>query len=128
MPRFCDRLIPLKKVVLTFRESQKSVDFSANETTLVLVKRSYSEWLSFSQLIQELIGGVVRRHIFSQWELDLLLDLQLSAMSKTERSVLLRRYLKFVLQEQAAGALEPPRLGSFLAAQNEARLAAAKAA
>src|SRR5690349_668684 len=124
----CERLIPFKKVVLTFRESQKSVDFSTIQATLVLVKRSYSEWLSFSQLIQELIGGVVRRHIFSQWELDLLLDLQLSAMSKTERSVLLRRYLKFVLQEQAAGALEPPRLGSFLAAQNEARLAAAKAA
>jgi hypothetical protein len=115
-------------VVLTFRESQKSVDFSANEATLVLVKRSYSEWLSFSQLIQELIDGVVRRHMFSQWELDLLLDLQLSAMSKTERSVLLRRYLKFVLHEQGAGALTPPRLGSFLAAQNEARLAAAKAA
>src|SRR5690348_13229534 len=111
MPRFCDRLIPSKKVVLTFRESQKSVDFSTIQATLVLVKRSYSEWLSFSQLIQELIGGVVRRHIFSQWELDLLLDLQLSAMSKTERSILLRRYLKFVLHEQAAGALAPPRLG-----------------
>ena len=128
MPRLCDRLIPFKKVVLTFRESQKSVDFSANEATLVLVQRSYSQWLSFSQLIQELIGGVVRRHMFSQWELDLLLDLQLSQMSKTERSILLRRYLKFVLQEQSAGALEPPRLGSFLAAQNQARLAAAKAA
>ena len=115
-------------MVLTFRESQKSVDFSRNAATLVLVKRSYSEWLSFSQLIQELIGGVVRRHIFTQSELDLLLDLQLSAMSKTERSVLLRRYLKFVQQEQAAGALAPPRLGPFLAAQNEARLAAAKAA
>ena len=49
------------------------------------MKRSYSEWLSFSQLIQELIGGVIRRHIFSQWELDLLLDLQLSRMGKTAR-------------------------------------------
>ena len=93
-----------------------------------MLRPSYSEWLSFTQLIQELIGGVVRRHIFSQWELDLLLDLQLSRMSKTERGVLLRRYLKIVLREQAAGALEPPRLGSFLMAQNEARLAAAKAA
>ncbi|HEY6991930.1 MAG TPA: hypothetical protein VH369_26290 [Bryobacteraceae bacterium] len=92
------------------------------------MKRSYSEWLSFSQLILELIGGVVRRHIFTQWELDLLLDLQLSAMSKTERNVLLRRYLKFVQQEQAAGASEPPRLGPFLAAQNGTRLADAKAA
>ena len=92
------------------------------------MKRSYSEWLSFSQLIQELIGGVVRRHMFTQWELDLLLDLQLSAMSKTERGILLRRYMKFVVREQAAGAAEPPRLGAFLAAQNEARLVAAKAA
>ena len=128
MPRSCERLIPFKKVVLTFRESQKSVDFYRKAATLVLVKRSYSEWLSFSQLIQELIGGVVRRHMFSERELDLLLDLQLSAMSKTERSVLLRRYLKFVLQEQAAGALEPPRLGPFLTSQNQARLADVKAA
>jgi hypothetical protein len=128
MPRSSERLIPFRKVVLAFRESQKSVDFSTNAATLVLVKRSYSEWLSFSQLILELIGGVVRRHIFTQWELDLLLDLQLSAMSKTERNVLLRRYLKFVQQEQAAGASEPPRLGPFLAAQNGTRLADAKAA
>lgn len=92
------------------------------------MKPWYSEWLSFTQLIQELIGGVVRRHIFTQWELDLLLDLQQSRMAKTARSALLRRYLKFVQQEQAAGALTPPRLAPFLAAQNEARLAAAKAA
>ena len=94
----------------------------------MLVKRSYSEWLSFSQLIQEIIGGVIRRHIFSQWEMDLLLDLQLSRMGKTARADLLRRYLKVVQQQHAAGALPPPRLGLFLAARNEARLAAAKAA
>jgi hypothetical protein len=81
--------------------------------------------LSFTQLIQELIGGVVRRHIFSQWELDLLLDLQQSRMAKTARGVLLRRYLKFVQQVQDGGALTPPRLAPFLVAQNEARLAAA---
>jgi hypothetical protein len=92
------------------------------------VKRSYSEWLSFSQLIQELIGGVIRRHIFSQWELDLLLDLQLSRMGKTARADLLRRYLKVVQQQQADGASAPPRLGPFLAARNQARLAAANAA
>jgi hypothetical protein len=93
-----------------------------------VVKRSYSEWLSFSQLIQEIIGGVIRRHIFSQWELDLLLDLQLSRMCKTARADLLRHYLKVVQQQQAEGALMPPRLGPFLAARNAARLAAAKAA
>jgi hypothetical protein len=94
----------------------------------VLVRRSYSEWLSFSQLIQELIGGVIRRHVFSQWELDLLLDLQLSRMGKCARADLLRRYLKLVQRHQAEGAVAPPRLGLFLAARNEARLAAAKAA
>jgi hypothetical protein len=93
------------------------------------VKRSYPEWLSFSQLIQEIIGGVIRRHVFSQWELDLLLDLQLSRMGKAARADLLRRYLKVVQQQQADGALTPPRLESFLAARNQARLtAAAKAA
>ena len=93
-----------------------------------MLKRSYSEWVSFNQLIQELISGVIRRHTFSQWELDLLLDLQLSRMGKTARTDLLRRYLKYVQQQQAAGALTPPRLGPYLAARNEARLAAAKAA
>ena len=93
-----------------------------------MVKHSYSEWLSFSQLIQEIIGGVIRRHTFSQWELDLLLDLQLSRMGRTARADLLRRYLKVVQQQQAEGALTPPRLGPFLAARNQARLAAANAA
>ena len=94
----------------------------------MLVKRSYSEWLSFNQLIQELISGVIRRHIFSQWELDLLLDLQLTRMSRTARVDLLRRYLKVVRQQQAEGASTPPRLGSFLAERNQALVAAAKAA
>jgi hypothetical protein len=93
-----------------------------------VLKRSHSEWLSFNQFIQELISGVIRRHIFSQWELDLLLDLQLSRMGKTARTSLLRGYLKLVQQQEARGALTPPRLGPYLAARNEARLAAAKAA
>jgi hypothetical protein len=92
------------------------------------VKRSYPEWLSFSQLIQELIGGVIRRHIFSQWELDLLLDLQLSRMGKSARADMLRRYLKVVQQQEADGASTPPRLGLFLAARNQARLATASTA
>ena len=93
-----------------------------------MVKRSYSEWLSFSQLIQEIIGGVIRRHIFSQWELDLLLDLQLSRMGRAARADLLRSYLKVVQRQQAEGALTPPRLGPFLAARNQVRLATANTA
>jgi hypothetical protein len=93
-----------------------------------VVKRSYSEWLSFSQLIQEIIGGVIRRHIFSQWELDLLLDLQLSRMGRAARADLLRSYLKVVQRQQAEGALTPPRLGPFLAARHQARPATANAA
>src|ERR1700761_2421064 len=35
-----------------------------------------SELTSINQLIQDIIGGSVRRHTFTQWELELLLDLQ----------------------------------------------------
>jgi hypothetical protein len=81
--------------------------------------------LSFGQLIQELISGAIRRHIFSQWELDLLLDLQLCRLRRTARGNVLRRYLRVVQQQHAQGALKPPRLSLFLADRPQPRLAVA---
>jgi hypothetical protein len=86
------------------------------------------EWTSFLQLVQELIGGVIRRHTFTQWELELLLDLQTSRIRKSSRPDVLRRYLRTVQQQNGQGALIPARLSNFLAAevaQREAQIAAA---
>ncbi len=86
------------------------------------------EWTSFLQLVQELIGGVIRRHTFTQWELELLLDLQTSRIRKSSRPDVLRRYLRTVQQQNNQGALIPARLSNFLAAevaQREAQIAAA---
>ena len=55
---------------------------------------------SFSQLVQELINGAVRRHTFSPWELELLLDLQTCRARKSARAELLRRYLYSTPQQK----------------------------
>jgi hypothetical protein len=73
-----------------------------------------SEWTSYTQLIQELAGGTVRRNLFTQRELDLLLDLQTSNLRKSSRADALRRYLRAVQALQAQGAGEPPRFSAFL--------------
>jgi hypothetical protein len=83
-----------------------------------------SEWTAFTQLIQELVAGSVRRNRFTQWELDLLLDLQLAKLRKSSRADALRRYLRVVQQTQALGALEPPRFSTFLAETAPRRAAA----
>jgi hypothetical protein len=49
------------------------------------------EWTSFTQLIQELAGGNVRRNRFTQWELDFLLDVQTARLRKSARADILRR-------------------------------------
>lgn len=82
-----------------------------------------SDWTSFNQLIQELIGGAIRRHTFTQWELELLLDLQMSRIRKNSRPEVLRRYLRVVHQRFAQGATAPPRLSAFLEAEIQQRVA-----
>jgi hypothetical protein len=73
------------------------------------------EWTSFTQLIQELAGGNVRRNRFTQWELDFLLDVQTARLRKSARADILRRYLRAVQHSQLSGALEPPAFLAFLA-------------
>jgi hypothetical protein len=82
------------------------------------------EWTSFAGLIQELMGGAVRRHSFTQWELDLLLDLQAVRLRKSVRADALRRYSRVVQQSQVNGAAEPPRFSIFLAERAPRRAAA----
>ena len=85
---------------------------------MVESKIERSELTSINQLIQEIIGGSVRRHTFSQWELELLLDLQMCPVRKSARPELLRRYLKAVQQHYSDGAMDPLRLSSFLDREN----------
>jgi hypothetical protein len=82
------------------------------------------EWISFTQLIQELVGGAVRRNRFTQWELDLLLEVQIARLRKSARADALRRYLRAVQQSQLSGAAQPPGFSAFLA-ETPARKAAA---
>lgn len=84
-----------------------------------------SDWTSFNQLVQELIGGAIRRHTFTQWELELLLDLQMSRIRKSSRPEVLRRYMRVVHQRFTQGASAPPRLSAFLEAETQQRTAGA---
>ena len=78
---------------------------------------------SFSQLVQEVITGSVRRHTFTPHELELLLDLQRSRLRKSSRPDVLRRYLRAV-QHQFAEESSLLRLSAFLERQNERRTVA----
>jgi hypothetical protein len=80
-----------------------------------------SDWLSFCQLVQQLIAGNVRRNTFSQWEMELLLDLEMAPIRKASRPEILRRYLKAVQRQLAAEASAPPRFSSFFEDEIRAR-------
>ncbi len=95
-------------------------------TQLVLadIKIDKPEWASFHRLVQELINGTVRRYTFTQWELELLLDLQNSRLRRSSRGDLLRKYARTVQQQYAEGAEEPVRLTTFIAGNGRQKAAA----
>lgn len=82
-------------------------------------KTEQLEMTALHQLVQDIIGGSVRRNTFSQWELELLLDLQTCGIRKASRSETLRRYLRAVQQHYAKGAVGPLRLSAFLDRENQ---------
>lgn len=82
-------------------------------------KTEHLEMTALHQLVQEIIGGSVRRNTFSQWELELLLDLQTCGVRKGSRSETLRRYLRAVQQHYSQGAMGPLRLSTFLDRENQ---------
>jgi hypothetical protein len=104
---------------------EKSKRFAAVDAPYSLsdTKTERPEWTSFQRLVQDMIAGDSRRHTFSQWELEFLLDLQNARLRKSSRESLLRKYLRIVNQYCTDGALEPPRLCSFLASLVPARSA-----
>src|SRR3954470_23490227 len=74
-------------------------------------------FVSFSQLVQELISGTVRRHTFTQSELELLLDLQNSRIRKSSKPDVLRRYLR-AAQAQFAQQSSVLRFSKFMEREN----------
>ena len=86
------------------------------------IRGEYPDLASFSQLVQELITGSVRRHTFTPYELELLLDLQQSRLRKSSKPDVLRRYLRAV-QQQFAEQSSLLRLSAFLERENEKRAA-----
>src|SRR5690242_19413999 len=72
---------------------------------------------SYSQLVQELISGTVRRHTFTQAELELLLDLQNSRIRKSSKPDVLRRYLR-AAQLQFAQQASLLRFSQFMEREN----------
>lgn len=85
-----------------------------------------AELTSINRLVHEIIGGSVRRHTFSQWELELLLDLQTCRIRKSARAELLRRYVRAVQQHFLDGAMAPLRLSAFLDVENQRSRASIK--
>ena len=77
--------------------------------------------MSFNQLVQELISGTVQRHVFTQWELELLLDLQTCSIRKCARADVLRRYLKAVQQHFTDDASNLLRLSAFVEQESQQR-------
>jgi hypothetical protein len=90
-------------------------------------KTEQVEMTALHQLVQEIIGGSVRRNMFTQWELELLLDLQMCSIRKGARSETLRRYLRAVQRDFTQGAASPLRLSAFLDAENQRSRAVANA-
>ena len=88
---------------------------------VIEMRRERSDLASFSQLVQDLINGSVRRHTFTQCELELLLDLQTSRLRKSSKPEALRRYLKAVHQHFAHES-RILRFSAFLNRDNVARL------
>ena len=68
---------------------------------------------AYLQLIQDIMGGTVRRHTFTPAELALLLDVQASQIRKTAKNEILRRYQRTVQQQFAMDGSGPLRFARF---------------
>lgn len=73
---------------------------------------------AYLQLIQDIMGGTVRRHTFTPAELQLLLDVQSSRIRKAVKNEVLRRYLRIVQQQFATDGCAPLRFARFWENQN----------
>jgi hypothetical protein len=77
------------------------------------IRTERSDMMLLSQLVQELVGGTLRRNVFTQIELQLLLDLQACRIRKSTKADILRRYLKAVQQHSVINPSIPLRFLHF---------------
>jgi len=68
----------------------------------------------FNRLIQELLRGNVSRNTFRQWEIDILLDIELCDIRDSNRRETLRRYQRAVQRQMDKGAPTPMKLSEYL--------------
>jgi hypothetical protein len=68
---------------------------------------------AYLHLIQDIMGGTVRRNTFTPAELHLLLDVQASHVRKNVKNEVLRRYLRTVQHQFATDGSGPLRFANF---------------
>ncbi|MGH9627402.1 MAG: hypothetical protein ACRD7E_03440 [Bryobacteraceae bacterium] len=68
----------------------------------------------FNHLLQDLLGGTLKRNCFQAWEIELLLDIQSCALTRSSRRQVLRRYQKAVNRQFDKGAGRPFTLSDYL--------------
>ncbi len=83
------------------------------------MKSDRSELTSLNQFVHEIISGTVRRNTFTQWELELLLDLQTCRVRKSSRPDILKRYVRAVQHHHSQGAPTSLRLSQFLEREHD---------
>ena len=68
----------------------------------------------FNRLIQEILGGSMRRNTFRPWEIDVLLDIESCSLRDANRRETLRRYQRAVQRHMEKGARLPLKLSEYL--------------
>lgn len=68
----------------------------------------------FNRLLQDLLGGNLKRNCFERWEVDLLLDIESCKMGAGAKRQALRRYQRAVTRELEKGVEFPFTLSEFL--------------
>ena len=82
----------------------------------MLEKSLSSEVVSsrFNRLVQELLGGKLKRNCFQRWEVDLLLDIESCSMGPGAKRQALKRYQRAVTRQLENGGNTPFKLSEYL--------------
>ena len=68
----------------------------------------------FNKLLQDLVRGTLNRNTFQQWEIDILLDIEMCNVRDPVKRETLRRYQKAVQRSMEKGARAPLKLSEYL--------------
>jgi hypothetical protein len=76
----------------------------------------------FRRLIFELLRGTIRRTVFGQWEVEILLDIESQSLDPRRRMVVLRKYERAVMRQLESGPGPPMTLSEHLQRSKRTRL------